>query len=65
MFVIVRTDIALLCLKCYSQEKSAGPYSNFIKTMFDTAATGLFSVTCSIIGETSSNMLNVSDRQHL
>ena len=53
MFMIVRMDIDLLSLK------SADPYSNFIKTGFDTAATELFSVTCSIYGEINSNMLNV------
>ena len=39
--------------------QSADPYSNFIINVFDTAATELLSVTCSIIGETNFNMLNV------
>ena len=59
MFMIARTDIDLLFLKCYSQEKTADPDSNFIKTVFDTVVTELYSVTCSIIGEISSHMLNV------
>ena len=59
MFMIVRTDIDLLSLKCCSQEKLADPHSNFIKTMFDTTATQLFSAACSVIGEITSNMLNV------
>ena len=51
MFMIVRTDTDLLFFKCCSQVKSADQYSNLIKAVFDTAATELFSVTCSIIGE--------------
>ena len=34
--MIIRTDIDLLFLKCCSQEKSADPYFNFIKTVFET-----------------------------
>ena len=56
--MIVRTDTDLLFLKCCLQVKLANKYSNFIKTIFDTAATELFSVTCSIIGE-------MSDKQNL
>ena len=59
MFMIVAMDIDLLFLKCCSQEKSADPYSNFIIIVFDTAATELLSVTCSIISETNFSMLNV------
>ena len=59
MFMIVRTNIDLLFLKYCSQEKPADPYSNFIQPVFDTVATELFSITCSIIGEISSNMINV------
>ena len=58
-------DIGLLFLKCFSQEKSADQYLNFIKTVFDTAATELFSVICSIIGEISSNMLIVWQTKYL
>ena len=48
----------LTCLKCFPQEQPADPYSNFIKTVFDSAVTEIFLVTCSIIGKISSNMLN-------
>ena len=49
MFMIVRTHVDLLFLKC-SQEKSADPYFSIIKTVF--------LVTFSITGKISYDMPN-------
>ena len=73
MFMIVLIDIDLIFSKNCSQEKLENLYSNFIwsyilipfHSIFDTAATELFSGNCSIIGEISSNMVNVSKTKSL
>ena len=43
-FMIFRTDIELLFLKCCSQKKSADRHSNLITTVLHTGTTELFSV---------------------